>query len=51
MFYESEVFLVPELHIDLLCCCQSTVKWISHNSLYTDDAVVHASRNGLNQLS
>lgn len=49
---KSEIALVPEHHLDLLCCCQSNAKVdFPVNSLCTNNVLVHASSNGLNQLS
>lgn len=48
----SKIALVPEHHLDLLCCCQSVAKVdFPINSLCTNNVLVHASSNGLNQLS
>lgn len=48
----SEIALVPEHHLDLPCCCQSVAKVnFTINSLCTNNVLVHASSNGLNQLS
>lgn len=48
----SEITLVPEHHLDLLCCCQTMAKVnFPINYLCTNNVLVHASSNGLNQLS
>lgn len=48
----SETAVVPEHHLDLLCCGQSMAKLdFPVNSLCTNNVLVPALSNGQNQLS